>query len=62
MPISSAFFSLIPFIAESFSGVYSKISKVSMPKVSTMRFAVIGPTPRISPLPKYFSKPAIVFG
>jgi len=33
------------------------MSRVSKPKCATIRLAVTGPTPLISPLPRYFSNP-----
>ena len=42
---------------ESRSGVSSSTSSVSMPKVSTMRFAKPGPMPGISPEPEVALEP-----
>jgi hypothetical protein len=38
------------------------MSRISLPNVSTSKLAVIGPTPLIKPLLKYFFNPLIVFG
>ena len=40
----------------------SKISSVSLPKCRTIFFAVFGPTPLMSPDPRYFSSAALVAG
>ncbi len=39
--------------------LFSKTSKVSFPKCSTILLAVFGPNPFINPEPKYFSSGAI---
>ena len=48
-PISWAFFAVMPRIWLNFSGSRSKISSVSRPKRSTMRWAVMTPTPLMVP-------------
>ncbi len=41
---------------------FSKTSRVPSPKWRTIFLAVLGPTPLISPEPRYFSKAAAVAG
>jgi hypothetical protein len=38
------------------------MSRVSSPNCATMRLAVTGPIPLMSPLPRYFSRPVRVAG
>ena len=47
--ISIAFFRVTPLSWESRSGSCSRMSRVSRPKRSTIRWAVAGPTPRTTP-------------
>ena len=60
--ISAAFLALTPETEVSFSGLNSITSKVSVPNLSTIFFAVTGPTPAIKPLDKYFSIASREFG
>ena len=41
---------------------FSNMSRVSLPKCRTIFLAVLGPTPLISPEPRYFSRAAVVAG
>ena len=54
----SAFFLPSFGTSRSLSGSFSITFSVSVPKVLTINFANFGPTPFISPLPRYFSIPS----
>ena len=62
VPISMAFFSVIPFISASLSGSLSMILKVSSPNFLTIFAERAGPTPLIMPEPRYFSMATEVSG
>gem|GEM_PF-6171538 len=61
-PIFFALSGLIPFIEESCPGSFSIISSVLLPNAVTMRFAIAGPIPAITPEPKNFRTALSVFG
>jgi hypothetical protein len=58
----SSFFSAIPGTSVSLAISPSKISSVSLSKCLTIFLAVLGPTPLMSPDPRYFSNAALVAG
>ena len=60
--MASAFFFPIPLTSRSRSGDFSRISKVSSPNLSTIRWAMAGPTPFRTPLPSIFTRPSVPLG
>ena len=52
----------MPSTCRSLSISSSITAMVSVPNIRTMRWANLGPTPLISPLPRYFSMPYTVAG
>ncbi len=60
--MASAFFLPMPWTSCSRSGVFSNTSRVLSPKVSTMRWAMAGPTPFSTPLPSIRTSPSSPLG
>ena len=60
--MASAFFLPMPLTSRSRSGNFSRISRVSSPNLSTIRWAMAGPTPFSTPLPSIFTRPSAPLG